>query len=73
VPKRPVRPPQLVLDNITRVPQQDTPGLLLPLDHATHHADQLVRQLLLERPSVVWFEIWKKLPSTSLPSPYNPR
>ena len=24
-------------------------------------------------PSVVWFEIWKKLPTTSDPSPYSPR
>ena len=24
-------------------------------------------------PSVVWLEIWKKLPTTSLPSPYSPR
>src|ERR1035437_4244799 len=45
--QRAVCSPELVLDNITGITQQDAPRFLLPFDHVAHHVDQLIEQVLL--------------------------
>src|SRR5688500_11008431 len=47
VPQGPVRPPELVFDNIASIPQEHTPGFFLALDHMPDDADEMVEQLFL--------------------------